>query len=455
MKRTSILITLLLALCTRAVSQTIVNGVPWFDQNGNTVNAHGACIVKENGKFYLFGEWKSDTSNSFPGFSCYSSDNLSDWEFRRVVLPMQKDGILGPERVGERCKVMRCPKTGEYVMLMHCDDMRYKDPHVGIATSKTIDGEYTFHGPILYNGKPIKKWDMGTFQDSDGTGYLLIHHGPIYRLSDDYRSIDTLVANVKGMGESPAMMKSKDGTYFLLSSNLTSWEKNDNFYHTAPSIEGPWTRQGLFCPEGTLTYNSQTTFVFNDGESPMFMGDRWSYPHQASAATYVWLPMEVEGTKLSIPHYMQSWNIGTGTETDLLATAKKVKTSRIDVSSLDHWTAGADGTFRSNHQGATIGTQFSGGRIAIYGETNKHGAYGKVSITDREKGEVIHSLLIDFYSKVTDRGLRYISPRLPKGKYRIDVEVTGDRPKWSDKKGNKFGTDNSYINIKDFYLIKE
>ena len=296
---------------------------------------------------------------------------------------------------------------------------------------------------------------MGTFQDSDGTGYLLIHHGPIYRLSDDYRSIDTLVANVKGMGESPAMMKSKDGTYFLLSSNLTSWEKNDNFYHTAPSIEGPWTRQGLFCPEGTLTYNSQTTFVFNDGESPMFMGDRWSYPHQASAATYVWLPMEVEGTKLSIPHYMQSWNLGTGTETDLLATAKKVKTSRIDVSSLDHWTAGADGTFRSNHQGATIGTQFSGGRIAIYGETNKHGAYGKVSITDREKGEVIHSLLIDFYSKVTNRGLRYISPRLPKGKYRIDVEVTGDRPNWSDKKGNKFGTDNSYINIKDFYLIKE
>ena len=140
MKRTSILITLLLALCTRAVSQTIVNGVPWFDQNGETVNAHGACIVEEEGKYYLFGEWKSDTSNAFPGFSCYVSDDLSNWVFRRVVLPMQKDGILGPERVGERCKVMRCPKTGEYVMLMHCDDMRYKDPHIGIATSKTIDG---------------------------------------------------------------------------------------------------------------------------------------------------------------------------------------------------------------------------------------------------------------------------------------------------------------------------
>ena len=33
---------------------------------------------------------------------------------------------------------------------------------------------------------------MGTFQDTDGKGYLLIHHGPIYRLSDDYRSIEEM-----------------------------------------------------------------------------------------------------------------------------------------------------------------------------------------------------------------------------------------------------------------------
>ena len=32
------------------------------------VNAHGACIVEENGRYYLFGEWKSDKSNTFPGF---------------------------------------------------------------------------------------------------------------------------------------------------------------------------------------------------------------------------------------------------------------------------------------------------------------------------------------------------------------------------------------------------
>ena len=35
------------------------NGIPWFDDRGNIVNAHGACIVEDGGRYYLFGEWKS------------------------------------------------------------------------------------------------------------------------------------------------------------------------------------------------------------------------------------------------------------------------------------------------------------------------------------------------------------------------------------------------------------
>ena len=69
---------------------------------------------------------------------------------------------------------------------------------------------------------------MGVFQDEDGKGYLLIHHGPIYRLSDDYLSVDTMIAYVGGMGESPAMFR-KNGMYYLLTSILASWERNDNY----------------------------------------------------------------------------------------------------------------------------------------------------------------------------------------------------------------------------------
>ena len=234
----------ILSASAQDYSKIIVNGVPWYDQNHHPVNAHGAGIIRDGDRYWLFGEYKSDTSNAFPGFGCYSSEDLVNWHFERIVLPVQKDGILGPDRVGERVKVMRCPKTGMYVMLMHADNLGYKDPHIGIATCKTINGDYKLRGTLQYKGHPIKHWDMGVFQDEDGKGYLLVHHGPIYRLSDDYLSVDTMIAHVGGMGESPTMFK-KNGMYYLLTSNLTSWERNDNYYFTATDIAGPWKRRGV------------------------------------------------------------------------------------------------------------------------------------------------------------------------------------------------------------------
>ena len=97
-------------------SKAIVSGVSWYDQQGKTVSAHGANIIRDGGKYYLFGEYKTDSANVFKGFSCYSSDNLVDWHFEGIAFNQQSDGRMGPYRVGERPKVLRCPATGEYVM---------------------------------------------------------------------------------------------------------------------------------------------------------------------------------------------------------------------------------------------------------------------------------------------------------------------------------------------------
>ena len=434
-------------ICFAQNSEKVVcNGIPWFDNNGDIVNAHGACIVEDNGRYYLFGEWKSDQSNAFPGFSCYSSDDLVNWRFERVVLPLQPDGILGPNRVGERVKVMKCPSTGEYVMFMHADDMGYKDPYIGYATCKTINGEYKLQGPLLYKGNPIKRWDMGTFQDTDGKGYLLIHHGPIYKLSDDYRSIETQVAHVKGSGESPAMFK-KNGMYYMLYSNLTSWEKNDNFYFTAPKIEGPWTKQGVFCPEGKLTYNSQSTFVFplkrGNDTIPMYMGDRWSYPHQASAATYVWMPIEVEGTQISIPEYWQYWDINSIKPVDILSHGKTVPVKQIKFT--NDWKE-AKGRLVSNTKGGILKVSFEGSQVAVIGESNRHSGYAKVSIVNTQN-DTIYSSLVDFYSKYPEKATRIITPKLTKDKYTLLVEVSGIKPVWTDKTKTIYGSDNTFVTI--------
>ena len=440
----------------RKTEKVVNNGIPWFDDRGEIVNAHGACIVEENGRYYLFGEYKSDKSNAFPGFSCYSSDDLVNWKFERVVLSMQPSGILGPNRVGERVKVMKCPSTGEYVMYMHADDMNYKDPHIGYATCSTIAGEYKLHGPLLYEGKPIRRWDMGTYQDTDGTGYLLLHGGIVYRLSKDYRTAEEkVVSGVGGShGESPAMFK-KDGTYFFLFSNLTSWEKNDNFYFTAPSVKGPWTRQGLFAPEGSLTYNSQTTFVFplkcGEDTIPMFMGDRWSYPHQASAATYVWMPMQVDGTKLSIPEYWPSWDVDKLKPVNPLRKGKTVDLKQITFSKEADWKV-EEGRISSNVKGSTLSIPFSGSCVAVMGETNCHSGYARMNILDK-KGEKIYSSLVDFYSKANDHATRFMTPQLAKGEYTLVIEVTGISPTWTDKTKRIYGSDDCFVTITDIVKL--
>ncbi|WP_257670598.1 family 43 glycosylhydrolase [Parapedobacter tibetensis] len=414
----------------------ILNGVPWFDDNGSIVNAHGACIVEDGGRYYLFGEYKTDSVNRFIGFSCYSSADLANWKFERIVLPEQRDGLLGPNRVGERVKVMKCPTSGEYVMYMHTDNRKYSDPHVGYATSKTINGEYEFHGALLYDGQPIRKWDMGTFRDTDGQGYLLIHHGDIYRLSKDYRSAEKKVASfIPGVGESPAMFM-KDGLYYLLSSNLTSWERNDNKYHTAPSVEGPWEERGLFCPEGSLTYNSQCSFVFplvrGNDTIPLYMGDRWSFPNQADAATQVWLPLQTNGTKLSIPEYWPYWDANS---LEPVAFPEDVLVTLPPNTAL-----------ASNRKGDLMRIPYNGLPVGLIGESGPHGGYARVSITGND-GTTFHTSLVDFYSKVPDTGLRFVTPPLPGGDYTLQVEVSREQGVWFNKRGDRYGSEGYWVRV--------
>lgn len=405
-----------------------MSGVPWFDDRGETVNAHGACLFQQDGRYYLFGEYKTDDVNRFAGFACYSSADLVDWRFERIVLPEQPDGLMGPGRVGERVKVMWCPSTGLYVMYMHSDDPQYMDPHICVATSETIDGEYTFAGELLYDGEPIRKWDLGTFQDDDGTGYLLLHEGDVYRLSEDYLTAAELVAeSVARGGESPALLK-HDGRYFLMFSRKTSWESNENFHLSAPALPGPWTYRGHFAPDGSLTCNSQCTFAFTlPTGQPVYMGDRWSFPHQASAATYVWQPLRVEGDTLSIPEYRPSWDPRTGGSAELAGEKREIR-------------------FSSNGSGEAVVIPFTGTRVALLGRSRPDGSYARVQLASAS-GELISSLYITFYSRVPDEGYRYVSPVLPYGEYVLTVTATGESIEWSDKRGERFGSFGTWVTV--------
>ena len=441
---------LLLCAAVTTVAQTVVNGIPWYDQNREPVSAHGANIIKDGGKYYLFGEYKTDSANVFTGFSCYSSSDLAQWRFEGIALaPLSSppggktDSLanhsspkgevgrglrLGPGRVGERPKVLRCPKTGEYVMLMHTDNLQYKDPCTCYATSPNITGPYEFQGPILYKGQPVRKWDIGSFMDDDGHGYLLVHHGMIYRLADDFHSLDScLMSGVKGAGESPAMMK-KDGIYYWMSSHTTSWERNDNMYWTATQLGGPWTYRGEFFPKGSLTWNSQSSFLLPlDDDRWMYMGDRWSFPRQRQAATYVWLPIEAKDGVLSIPEYWEQWNPLTGLQTAITGKA-------------------AGKQWQSARVGDTFIYKYKGTQVGLLGNTDSESGYADITIKDKA-GKVVFQTSVDFYSLVPAQGLRWLSPRLPKARYTLEVKVSEMKPNWTDKSKTQYGSKGHKVEI--------
>lgn len=414
----------------------ILNGTVWYDQNGETVSAHGANIIFDDGRYYMFGEYKTDSANVFTGFSCYSSQDLTYWRFEGIAFGQQSDGRMGPKRVGERPKVLKCPATGEYVMLMHTDNLQYKDPCTCYATSRSITGPYEFQGPLLYKGQPVRKWDIGSFVDDDGSAYLLVHHGSIYRLSKDFHSLDScMVSGVRGIGESPAMLK-KDGVYYWLSSHTTSWERNDNIYFTATSLSGPWTHRGEFCPKGSLTWNSQCSFVLPLANGTyMYMGDRWSFPRQRSAATYVWLPLKVDNGMLSIPEYMEAWNPQTG--------------ESVTVGGKNFGRP-----WQSTSIGESVSFRFKGKRIALYGDTDVSSGYADIVIRDKRGREVFKGIT-DFYSLTPASGLRFLSPEFPKGKYTIEITVSAMKPNWTDKTKTLYGSKGHKVAISDMRVFTD
>ncbi|MGC4104285.1 family 43 glycosylhydrolase [Ferruginibacter sp.] len=443
---------------TAQKQNAIYSGVPWYDDQGNIVSAHGANIVKEKDRYYLFGERHTDTSNAFAGFNCYSSIDLYNWKFESIALPVQATGKLDRNGVGERPKVMQCPATGEYIMYMHADTMGYIIPYVGYAVAEKITGPYIFQGPLLLNGKPVKKWDMGTFQDEDGTGYILLHGGDIYKLSNDYKSISeqTCKAFEKGF-ESPAIFK-KDSLYYFLGSDLTGWERNDNYYFTATSLNGPWTKRGLIAPPGTLTWNSQTTFVLpikgSEETHYIFMGDRWSFPKQASAATYIWQPLTVKGYDIAIPEYEGAWSIDLSTGR---ISSQKIKPGKLIAADklngyLGNWVQGALSTMSSDEKNASFSFTAKATQIGFYGLARPDGGYAGITIKN-SKGEIILTGTVDMYAKYQMVGLKYLSPVLKKDTYTITITVLGERWYWKNKKGDLSGSKGDMVSIARIVMI--
>jgi hypothetical protein len=74
-------------LATLVEAKYIVPGGRWYDTNNSIINAHAGCVIQdENGRFWLFGEYKPEGHVEGAGVSVYSSDDLATWEPHGLAL---------------------------------------------------------------------------------------------------------------------------------------------------------------------------------------------------------------------------------------------------------------------------------------------------------------------------------------------------------------------------------
>ncbi|MFI1035463.1 RICIN domain-containing protein [Streptomyces sp. NPDC020951] len=305
---------LLPATQANAATVSFTLGTTRTDQNGNTLQLHGLGIIKSGSTWYGFGEdktGKTSADTSFEDIPCYTSTDLASWTYQGVALAKQSSGDLGPSRIVERPKVIYNSSTSMYVMYMHIDSTDYSEAKVGVATSSTPCGPYTYQGSFRPLG--FQSRDIGLFQDTDGTAYLLTEDRAnglrIDKLSADYLSVDSAVALLPS-AESPAMVK-VSGRYYLLGSHLTGWSLNDNVYATATSLSGTWSSYRNFAAPGTNTYASQTANIItvqgSAGTTYLYAGDRWNTSDLGNSQL-IWIPLTIRGTTVNLGQY-PTWSL--------------------------------------------------------------------------------------------------------------------------------------------------
>jgi hypothetical protein len=272
----------------------------------------------------------------------YSSQNLSTWKNEGIVLPTQPSGELGPNRKGERPHIIKCPATGEFVLLAHAASPDYQtDKETVYATSPTVNGLYTYRGPIKNaSGQIIVRGDMSAYADDTGA-YVITESARIFTLAQDCHSWVSersypVVNGDSGGIEAPTIFRA-GGTYYWLGSYKTGWRANNNFYSTAPAITGPWTYRGYIAPvtdpanniSDERTWLSQVTWVQPivgcQSTTYLYWGTHW-YGTESTAepgrhnylSTYVFQPLIFQGQLISLPVYRASWtlDVGLGTWTE-------------------------------------------------------------------------------------------------------------------------------------------
>ncbi|KAF1971662.1 Arabinanase/levansucrase/invertase [Bimuria novae-zelandiae CBS 107.79] len=311
-----------------ASAKWIVPGARWRDIEGGLVNAHAGCVTvdEESGKFFLFGEYKTQGQTEGGGVSVYSSDDLATWKPHGLALePIKGHPYLDPKMIIQRPKVVYSEGTEKYHMFWHADNSTYGLLLQGLAVSDNITGPYSFVDATA----PLGNWsqDYGLFTDyKDGRSYALYSNGDrregrdVYLTSynDDKTALDEVVHRFDKYDlEAPTIIQTEK-SYFALMSHKTGYRPNNVVAFRADKLSGPWSQPFIVAPLNTRTYSSQSGFSMRikgrKQTTYLYLGDQWD-SNSLWESRYIWLPMTIDENKksLSVDWYdVYDLNVKTG-----------------------------------------------------------------------------------------------------------------------------------------------
>ena len=136
------------AVSTEEQNNTIVNGEPFYDTNGNAIQAHGGGFLKVEDTYYWVGEDKSNNSAVGNPVHLYSSNDLVNWQDEGLILTPQSKTADGRQPLNhcklERPKLLYNEKTQKYVLWVHYETAAdYAASEVIVATADDVKGPYT------------------------------------------------------------------------------------------------------------------------------------------------------------------------------------------------------------------------------------------------------------------------------------------------------------------------
>ncbi len=349
----------------------------WPDDRGVHINAHGGGMLFHAGVYYWFGEHKisGEAGNAaHVGVHVYTSPDLYNWKDAGIALAVSDDPASEIVRgsIIERPKVVRCPKTGAFVMWFHleCANSDYRDARSAVAIADQPTGPYRFlrsmrpnagfwplnvrpeqkapatiaiaqaAGESMSNGRNDQTpqfnllgrdrtggqhaRDMTVFQDDDGKAYHVYsseHNSTLHisELTDDYLSHSGRFVRAfeHRWMEAPALCR-HDGRYWLIGSDCTGWGPNPARTAVAESIFGPWQELGNPCvgvnPVNNLgpekTFGCQSTYLLPVQGRPGAIIAMFDLwrPKDAIDGRYVWLPVTFSKTGMQIA-WRDEWDL--------------------------------------------------------------------------------------------------------------------------------------------------